>query len=273
MSAASTDAALKPAHEDSKPAGSAFSQSSIPSDRPLICVDLDDVLSQSNRVVAEWHNAAYGTNMTLDDFYYYYYWRNPYWGAPDETFRKVEEFYKTPRLYEAPPVPGALEGVTALKERGFRLVVVTARQQQELPRTEEWIDKYFTGIFEEIICTGMSQETLADETAMMTKLSKADVCKKLGAVLMIDDSLENALKCAHADPPQPILLFGEYQWNKHKAVYKNVKDEMSYDERVKKEGGDGFLKRDEVDIPQGQFPARVKDWTEVVRWVDENIKL
>jgi len=272
MSAASTDAALKSTREDSKSPGSALSEWVIPQDKPIIAVDLDDVLSQSNRVVGEWHNEAYGTNMTLDDFYYYYYWRNPYWGTPDETFKKVEEFYKTPMLYEAPPVPGALEGVQALKELGFRLVIVTARQQQELPRTEEWIDKHYPGIFETIICTGMSQETLADEKAMMTKLSKADVCKKLGAKLMIDDSLENALKCAHADPPQPILLFGDYQWNKHEAKYSNIKDEMSYDERVKKEGSNEFLKRDEIKIPEGQSPFRVNDWKEVVQWVQENIK-
>jgi len=212
--------------------------------------------------------------MTLDDFYYYYYWRNPYWGTPEETFRKVDEFYTTPMLYEAPPIPNAREGAQKVKDMGFRLVVVTARQIRELPRTEEWLEKHFHGIFDEIICTGMSQETLADEKAMLTKLSKADVCRKLGARLMIDDSLENALKCAHAEPPQPILLFGDYQWNKHKAVYKDIKDEVNYEERVKRYGGDAsaFLKEDEIEIPEGQWPVRVKDWDAVVRWIQENMK-
>ena len=87
----------------------------------------------------------------------------------------MDEFYATPRLYEAPPIEGALEGVKALKDIGYRLVLVTARQVRELPRTKEWVDKYYKGIFDDIICTGMSQETLADESLLVTKLSKADV--------------------------------------------------------------------------------------------------
>ncbi|PCH33341.1 hypothetical protein WOLCODRAFT_135069 [Wolfiporia cocos MD-104 SS10] len=266
-----TSAPVDQPPQDSKPAGTVINESDIPdSNKPIICIDLDDVLSQTNGVVADWHNAAYGTNMTLDDFYYYYYWRNPYWGTPNETFRKVEEFYKTPRLYEAPPIEGALEGLKALKEMGFRLVLVTARQIRELPQTEEWMDKHYSGIFEQIICTGMSQETLADDKAMLTKLSKADVCKKLGAKLMIDDSIENALKCARAEPPIPILLFGDYQWNKREVNYAHIDEEMSYDERCKKEGGNGFLERDITPLPDNL--VRVNDWKETVNWVEENIK-
>ena len=37
--------------------------------------------------------------------------QNPGWGTPEETFRKVEEFYKTDRLDTAPPIEGALEGL------------------------------------------------------------------------------------------------------------------------------------------------------------------
>ena len=101
--------------------------------------------------------------------------QNAYWGTPDDTFRKVDEFYATPRLYEALPIEGALEGVNALKELGYRLVLVTARQVRELPRTKEWVDKYYKGVFDDIVCTGMSQETLANESLVITKLSKADV--------------------------------------------------------------------------------------------------
>lgn len=89
----------------------------------------------------------------------------------------MDEFYATPRLYEALPIEGALAAVKALKESGYRFVLVTARQVRELPRTKEWVDKYYTGVFDDIICTGMSQETLADESLLITKLSKADVSR------------------------------------------------------------------------------------------------
>lgn len=81
----------------------------------------------------------------------------------------------TDRLDKAPTVPGALEGLTKLKELGFRLVVVTARQRRELDRSVRWIEKHFPGIFDDIICTGQSQETLAEPHEILTKMSKAEV--------------------------------------------------------------------------------------------------
>ncbi|KAJ3003493.1 hypothetical protein NUW54_g5268 [Trametes sanguinea] len=113
--------------------------------------------------------------MTLDDFLYYYYWMNPYWGNPEETVEKVEEFWKTDYIDKAPPVPGAKEALTKLKDMGYRLVVVTARQIRELDRSEAWLERNFPGLFETMICTGQSMETLVDQQELVTKLSKADV--------------------------------------------------------------------------------------------------
>ncbi|KZT06302.1 uncharacterized protein LAESUDRAFT_726129 [Laetiporus sulphureus 93-53] len=267
-----TSSAANENQSDGKPPGPVLIIKSLPAEKPIIAIDLDDVLSQTNRVVAEWHNDTYASKMTLDQFYYYYYWRNPYWGSPDETFRKVEEFYQTPRLYEAPPIEGAHEGLQALKDMGFNLVVVTARQVRELERTENWIATHYHGIFDTIICTGMSQETLKDQQAMMAKLSKADVCKKLGAKLMIDDSLENALKCIDHQPPVPTLLFGDYQWNKRQAQYVDIRFEVSFDERHRLEGGREWWKDDEVEIPESAPLKRVNHWKEVVSWVEQNLK-
>lgn len=58
--------------------------------------------------------------------------------------RKAKDFYKD-GLLKPIPVPGAVEGVKALKEMGFRLVIVTARHGNELPITQEWLDEYFPG--------------------------------------------------------------------------------------------------------------------------------
>ena len=84
---------------------------------------------------------------------------------------------------------------------------------------------------------------------------------------MIDDSLENALKCATADPPVPILLFGDNQWNQRLAKYSDIKEEISFAERLKREGGREFWKEEGVTFPEGAPLARVKDWNEVVEWI------
>ena len=101
--------------------------------------------------------------------------QNPYWGNPDETIRKVEEFWKTDYIDIAPPVPGAYNALVKLTEKGYRLVIVTARQLRELDRSLAWVEKNLPGLIGTFICTGQSQETLADEKELVTKLSKADV--------------------------------------------------------------------------------------------------
>ncbi|KAL1952218.1 hypothetical protein VTO73DRAFT_1367 [Trametes versicolor] len=251
------------------PAGSALEDFVHDLDRPVIAVDMDDVLSQTNLAVAQWHNDTYGTNMTLDDFHYYYYWRNPYWGTPNETVAKVEKIWESDYLDKAPPVPGAYDGIVALKNLGFRPVIVTARQPRELDRSLAWLARVFPGLFDTVICTGQSQETLADEHELVTKLSKADVCRKIGARFLVDDSAENALKCACAAPPVPVLLFGEYAWNRQAAHYEDVKEELSFAERFEKEGRREYWLDEKLEVPEGAPLTRVKNWEEVIQWVEK----
>ncbi|PSR80711.1 hypothetical protein PHLCEN_2v6627 [Hermanssonia centrifuga] len=243
MSAAQSDLALKQLRGSSgtntprhlAAPGSSLDAILTESDKPLIAVDMDD---------------------------------NPGWGTPDETFRKVEEFYATDYLDKALPVEGAKEGLQKLRDLGFRMVVVTARQRRELDRSMRWLETHFSGVFEDMICTGQSQETLAEKSEVLTKLSKADVCLKLKAKVLIDDSLENALKCALHPQPTPVLLFGNNAWNQRESKYGDMKEELSFEERLKKEGGREFWKEENVKIPEGVPLTRVTDWTGVVQWVE-----
>jgi len=114
---------------------------------PVIAIDLDDVLSQTNEAISQWYNENYpGAKMHPSNFYYYYYWKNPYWGTPDETFKKMDIFYSTTRIHAARPVPEALEGVQALRNMGFRLIIVTARLKNMHKDSWEWVDRHFPGM-------------------------------------------------------------------------------------------------------------------------------
>jgi len=236
---------------------------------PIIACDLDDVLSATNQTVADWHNDAYGTNIDLSQFFYYYYWRNPGWGSPKETSRKVEEYYKTGRIDNALPIPDALDGVKRLKEMGFKLVVITARTIRERERSLVWVDRHFPGIFETVICTGQSQETtFADGHELITKLTKADVCKEIHAKVLIDDSAENAFKTATAPHPVTVLLFGNYRWNRRWAKLKSAAEELSHEEKNKVENGREWWRDDEFELPQpGLQIHRTQNWDAVVEWV------
>ncbi|KAJ7169462.1 hypothetical protein C8R46DRAFT_197430 [Mycena filopes] len=235
---------------------------------PVIAVDLDDVLSQTNRMVAQWHNDKFATQMDLSQFYYYYYWKNPGWGTPDETFRKVREFYNTDLIFQAPPVPGAREGVQSLKDLGYRLIIVTARMADVADASWEWVEKYFPGAFSNIIFTGQFKDAhKLHHNEVLTNLTKSQVCADLKAQVLIDDSAENAIQCSTALSPTRVLLFGDYEWNKRISGSGDGDEKMSFDNRLVDCGGKEFWKEEALVIPDGVPLERVKDWSEAVRWV------
>ncbi|KIK71372.1 hypothetical protein GYMLUDRAFT_33525 [Collybiopsis luxurians FD-317 M1] len=244
----------------------------LASSGPVIACDLDDVLCQTNAAVAQWHNEEYGTNMTLDDFYYFYYWKNPYWGSLQETYKKVRNFYATTQLYDAIPVPGAREGVQALHDMGFKLIIVTARSQEVKEETCKWVDRWFPGLFDSVIYTGQFKMTEDGQknTSVTIKLSKAQVCADLKAQVLIDDSSENALQLVtDLSEPIPVLLFGQYEWNQRISLPSDSAEAMVFENRLQIEGGREFWKEEKFEdhIPEGSPIHRVKDWSEVVSWI------
>lgn len=170
---------------------------------------------------------------------------------------------------------------------------MTARNKNVEHISWEWVKRHFGDAFEYIICTGQftnAQKAVADgvykdlhasrEHEIVTKSSKAEVCVDIGAKLLIDDSVENAVACvehvassAEGVPPR-VLLFGSYEWNKRLSRRSmDERNEMAYTNRVEAEGGNQFLERDvvlceqEVAAADSKLVKRVKDWNEVVEYV------
>ncbi|KAG8695013.1 hypothetical protein FRC08_008118 [Ceratobasidium sp. 394] len=204
---------------------------------PLIAVDMDDVLCRTNEAVAKWHNAKYNTNISISDFHYYHYWKNPAWGTPTETMRKVKLLAKSDEFWQIPPVDGAIEGVKALKALGYRLEIVTARGTHHQPMTEDWLSKWLPGVIDKVHYTAEFEHNpnvaippppTTNSIANAKRVTKADILVMIGARALIDDSLPNAILCA---PVAPVLLFGDYQWNKRPSTDTSAQDRMSYAER------------------------------------------
>jgi hypothetical protein len=114
-----------------------------------------------------------------------------------------------------------------------------------------------------------------------TQLSKAEVCIDIGAKLLIDDSLENALACAYhisldgVTKPPPVLLFGSYEWNKRLSLASDECNDMVYEVRLQREGGkflEEDVKRGDEILEQANTHLsvrRARDWGEVVRYITE----
>ncbi|KIM85455.1 hypothetical protein PILCRDRAFT_817479 [Piloderma croceum F 1598] len=173
------------------------------------------------------------------------------------------------RIHTGQPVPGAREGVQALRDMGYRLVIVTARQKTTHKDSWEWVDHHFPGLFDSVICTGQFEDVNSGHE-LVTKLTKQEVCLSLGAKLLIDDSLENALLCASHTPPTPVLLFGDYEWNKRQSLSTDHRNDMTFARRLETEGPE-FWKNDDQKVvyPEGAPLWRVRDWGETIRWIEK----
>lgn len=104
---------------------------------------------------------------------------------------------------------------------------------------------HFTGAFTTVSASGQPKAV---------KLPKSEVLHKLGARLLIDDALENAIDCARAEPPVPCILFGgEYEWNKRFCGGDDTgRDKLTHDELVKA----GYTRENTL-FPESEMPGGI----------------
>lgn len=167
--------------------------------RLVIAVDCDDVLVQTTPFFVNAYNEKYGTNVVLADARD---GNGASWGGVDDEvvmdrWRRLMDTdgYKGLR-------PDPLE-VILLHElaQHHELHLVTARKENEREFTQLMLDTALEGVFTSMEFVGWDG-------------SKGEVCKRLGADVLIDDSanhLHDAL--AQGLPAGGAILFGDYAWN------------------------------------------------------------
>jgi uncharacterized HAD superfamily protein len=184
---------------------------SNPVNKPIIAVDIDDVLVPHVEDLISWHNKEYGTKMDL----VHYHSKNPKdWGSEtiEEAIKRVQRFFTTREFLEAQPINEAAEVLKKLSEN-FRLIVITARDNIIEDATRSWLDKHFPEIFHETHFT--ARFNLGNQNR-----SKSAVALAADAKFLIDDTLENALGAA-AEGIE-VLLFGNYPWNQMEKLPKGM---------------------------------------------------
>ena len=177
---------------------------------PILAIDLDEVLGQFISSLASFHNDKYGTSLSIADFNSYRFCE--VWGGTDtESIEKVHQFFDSSFFENLPLVPGAVEGVTELKTRGYSLSIVTSRQHVIEDHTRKWIARNFPGNLFDAVLFGNHWGTEGK------KISKPQLCQSIGASAMIDDSLGYAQQCAQAGIPTLLFnLHDTYNWNRYK---------------------------------------------------------
>ena len=78
--------------------------------------------------------------------------------------------------------------------------------------TVEWLTRYFPGVFSDVLFGNHYSQANPDPTRLdASKRTKADMCKAVGALALVDDNVAYCVQCASS--LERVVLFGAYGWN------------------------------------------------------------
>lgn len=183
-----------------------FDASSLP-EKIVVAVDVDEVLgnfvSALNKFIAD----RYASIHSVSEYHVYEFFK--IWNCScDEADIRVHEFFKTSYFKKGIyPIPGAQQTLNNLSSF-CDLSVVTSRQNVIKDHTIEWLEKHYSGLFKEI---HFGNHFALDGESK----PKSEICRSMGAKVLIDDNPRYALECAEVGIR--VLLFdyqNSYPWCK-----------------------------------------------------------
>lgn len=176
--------------------------------KPVIGVDIDDVIAAHIPDFVAYSNSMYGTDISEDT--YHEDWPLLWNMSREETMKRARQFHDD-RVPHFTPIDGAYEVLNALRKK-YSLVIVTARPQYTIDITHQWVEEYFGNIF--------TERHFVPIWELNNSATKADICKQIGADYLIDD-LPRHCNVAAEVGVKP-LLFGEYAWRNHHPLHDAV---------------------------------------------------
>jgi len=174
-----------------------------------VAIDVDEVLAQYLKGYTSFLNDTGGTQLKVSDFHTYKFWEVT-GRSREEEVEQVYAYHETAFFRELEPVPGACEAVSELAAlAGVELHVVTSRQENITEATHDWLGRHFPGVFpRDRVHIG---NHFGKEGA---KVSKPEMCARIGAGVLVDDSLDYCRELAEAGTPALLFdLAGGYGWN------------------------------------------------------------
>lgn len=114
------------------------------------------------------------------------------------------------KLHLDPPEAQCIEKLRGLKEIGFRLIVVSAREKRFETITRSFLDLHFKDLFDKIyLCNYYG---IVDESN--PRITKSYACKKENCALLIDDNYKY-VKEVHENLGIKTILFGSWSWSNY----------------------------------------------------------
>lgn len=181
--------------------------------KPVVAVDIDDVLSDHAKKFIEFSNSYYGLNNQVHDY-------SEDWPLMLNTsLEEVDKLLKGPYvksvIHNLDHDKSSEEVLRKLKSK-YEFIVITSRRNMIRGDTLAWLDKRYKGIFSYVHFAGIWDE-MSDESKHMTK---KEVALGVGANFLIDDQPKHCLAASEAGIHS--ILFGNYGWSKEVKPSKNL---------------------------------------------------
>ena len=180
--------------------------------KPIIAVDIDDVLAAAAAGWVAYSNKQWGTSLKVED--YDEDWAKM-WRVDFETAKqRAHHIHATKGIVSSfAPDATALVALQTLSE-SYELVIATSRITTHKAETEAWLDEHFKGVFSGLHLSNIYKAgNIAKDAVHGTK---AELVDSIGAAYLIDDQLKHCL--AVAERGRQAILFGDYGWNRTDAL-------------------------------------------------------
>ena len=148
-----------------------------------IGIDIDEVITETNAEFTNFYNIRTGSSLAMCDFYTYTL-SEVLKCTKEEARRIFDEFYNSAHFDNISPVEGSIGSIKKLLKE-HEIYLITARPLSYKQKTERWFKTYLPEIKNSIIYPGKAK-------------TKAEVCKRLGIELIIEDNIKYSLECITA---------------------------------------------------------------------------
>jgi 5'(3')-deoxyribonucleotidase len=175
--------------------------------KPVIAVDIDDVLTPHFHDLINWYNLKYATNLTLE----HNHPTDPRpWGTSDynTAIKRVQGYFSTPDFLDSQPYQESIRALKKLSQL-YDLIIVTGRDTIIQEVTTKWLENHYGRLFKDIHFT-------ARYSLEGREKDKAVLLEELGAAYLVDDALHNCISAVMVGVKA--LLFGDYPWNQAKKL-------------------------------------------------------
>lgn len=195
------------------------------SPRKIIAVDIDEVLANFVDYFIEYHNLEYKTSISRDKFITFEL-NEVFEVTLEEMNLKFAKFKDQGHNLKLEPIRGSKEAIDNLIKKGYEPHIVTSRPEMIKKDTEEWIDRHFPNKFHKLHYSYNKYL----EPSFKNK-TKAEICKMIGARILIEDNLDLAVDAAQNGI---IILLMDAPWNQTESLPDNIIRVKSWEEILEK---------------------------------------